>query len=72
MSAKPTNADKMRPFIKAMESSIDAARNSRLRPVKPAPVVNHAPIANGAANGSNGTNGTNGVRLKARPKRAWL
>lgn len=63
-------ADKIRPFLKAMETSIDSAREQRLKK-NGGPVEHQQPAAapeTNAAHGSMAT--TDPPRLKARPKRS--
>lgn len=71
MNAKHNAADRVRPILKAMERSIEAARNTRTQPVKPpAAIASHhltPPLAPAAAPAA-----VPGGRLKARPKRSWM
>jgi hypothetical protein len=69
MMSKHNAADKVRPIIKAMERSIEAARSTRTQPPKPVPAaINHASVPAVAANAGPASPS----RLKARPKRAWM
>lgn len=72
-------SDRIRPFLKAMERSIERARSERLSETSQAPGVQNDRPARTSADQMIGTNpvreesqtpGTsNGPRLKARPKR---
>lgn len=67
MSPKNNAANKIRPILRAMEQSIEAARSTRLQPVKaPVPATNHVPLVAPVQSVAVAT------RLKARPKRSWM
>jgi hypothetical protein len=67
MNPKNNAADKVRPILRAMEQSIEAARSTRTQPIKTVPApVKHLAVAVPAPDS------TGPSRLKARPKRAWM
>ena len=67
MSSQRNAADRVRPFLHAMEQSILAARQRRLNSCEPSgqPPLAVAPVASATANPDD----PNRPRLRARPKR---